>query len=190
MTFNECKTCIKADLARMTNVDFMGVKYLIFNASFKITFWFRVGSYLKGKSNFFFLCLFGIVFLIHKHNQYKTGIQLPFKTNIGPGLVFPHFSCIIINPKTKIGENCTVFQGVTIGSKRGADGGSPQFGDNCVIGAGASIIGNCKIGNNVFIGANALVVKDIPDNSVVGGNPAKILNYEGKANTKLYNNIY
>jgi serine O-acetyltransferase len=124
------------------------------------------------------------VFIIHKHNQYLTGISIPFDVKVGKGLLFVHFSCIIINPCTVIGDNCTIFQGVTIGSKRGA--GIPVIGNNCVITAGAKIIGDVKIGYNVVVGANAVVVKNIPDNAVVGGVPAKILNMNGEKTCKLY----
>ena len=74
--------------------------------------------------------------------------------------------------------------GTTIGSVRGK--GSPLIGNNIVISAGAKIIGNVKIGNNVMIGANAVVTKDIPDNAVVVGNPAKIVNFNGIEHTSFY----
>ena len=86
----------------------------------------------------------------------------------------------MINPKTIIGNNCNIQQGVTIGNmNRGKRKGSPMIGDNVLIGAGAKIIGNVKVGNNVAIGANAVVVDDIPDNAVVVGIPAKIVSYNG-----------
>ena len=75
---------------------------------------------------------------------------------------------------------------MTIGSKRGKKGGVPIIGHNVVVAPGANVIGPVNIGDNVFIGANALVINDIPDNAVVGGVPAKILNFDGKYNTLLY----
>lgn len=74
MTFKECKYLIKSDLNRLTKIKYGGVKYLFFNASFRITFWFRIGSYLARQKGILFKLLYGIVFLIHKHNQYLTGI--------------------------------------------------------------------------------------------------------------------
>jgi serine O-acetyltransferase len=180
MTFKECKISIWADLNRMTKAGFFeGFKYLLFNASFKITFWFRIGCYLKSKRNIFSKVLYAFVFMIYKHCQFKTGIQMPIGTNVGNGLCFPHFSCIVIFDECIIGKNCTVFQGVTIGAKRGRNGGSPQIGDNVVISPGSKIIGKITIGNNVMIGANSVVVKDVPDNVVVAGNPAKVISDEG-----------
>ncbi|RHF04680.1 serine acetyltransferase [Bacteroides eggerthii] len=135
---------------------------------------------------YFHKILYGIVFLIHKHNQYLTGIQIAFGTQIGSGLTFSHFSCIVINSGAIIGKNCTIFQGVTIGSIRGIKGGVPTIGDNVIIFAGAKIIGNVKIGNNTVIGANAVVTHNIPDNSVAVGIPAKVISNNSKNIVKYY----
>lgn len=85
--------------------------------------------------------------------------------------IFPHgISGIFIAPNCKIGENCTIYQQVTIGENSLKDSlgyGSPSIGNNVFIGAGAKIIGNVKIGNNVRIGANCVVIQDIPNNAVV-----------------------
>lgn len=166
----------------------MGVilKYLLFNASFRITFWFRVGSYLKEKRNVFAKVLYLIVFAIYKHQQWLTGIQLAMGTKVGKGLCFGHFSCIIVNGNAKIGENCTIYQGVTIGSQRGPKGGVPQIGNNVVMFAGAKIIGKVVIGDNAVIGANAVVTKDVPANAVVVGVPAKVISYDGASIGKYY----
>ncbi|WP_196245996.1 serine O-acetyltransferase [Bacteroides fragilis] len=190
MTFKECKYLIKSDLNRLTKVKWGGggVKYLFFNASFRITFWFRIGSYLARQKGIFFKLLYRIVFLIHKHNQYLTGIQLPIGTQIGEGLCFAHFSCIVINSTALIGKNCTIYHGVTIGGVRGPKGGAPIIGDNVVISSGAKIIGKVRIGNNVMIGSGAIVVKDIPDNAVVVGNPGKVISYNGKDHIQYFVN--
>jgi serine O-acetyltransferase len=165
------------------------LRYLITNASFKITFWFRIGSYLKEsikRRRLYYLLYipYLFVYIIHKHNQYLTGIQLSPDTRIGSGLTFSHYSCIVINSHAIIGDNCTIWNGVTIGSQRGK--GVPVIGNNCLIMSGAKVIGNVNVGNNVVIGANAVVIKDVPDNAVVGGIPAKILNYNGTEISKLY----
>lgn len=161
-----------------------GAKYLITNASFKVTFWFRIASYLKQKKGIFFYILYFLSLVVLKHYNFKTGIQLSPGTKIGGGLTFGHFSCIVINDCSIIGRNCTIFQGVTIGSARGK--GTPIIGDNCILFAGAKIIGNVKLGNNVVVGANAVVVKDIPDNCICAGIPAKIINNDSSETIKLY----
>lgn len=105
MKWKETKALIKSDFARFENISYLkGIKYLLCNHSFKITFWFRLGSYLKMKDQFIYKILYFLVFIIHKHNQYLTGIQLPLGTPIGRSLTFPHFSCIVINGKASIGE--------------------------------------------------------------------------------------
>jgi serine O-acetyltransferase len=163
-----------------------GVKYLLTNASFKITFWFRIGSYLRTKNNILYKILYALVAIIYKHNQYITGIQLPLGTKVGQGLSFSHFSCIVINNSAQIGNNCTIFQGVTIGGVRGPKGGVPTIGNNVVLSSGAKIIGNICIGNNVIVGAGAVVVDNLPDNAVAVGIPAKVISYNGKDNTQYY----
>lgn len=187
MKWKETKELIKSDLGRLGKINkLIGTKHLLCNASFRITFWFRIGSYLKTKKGVIFKFLYILVPIIHKHNQYLTGIQLSFGSSIEGGLIFNHFSCIVINGNAKIGKNCTIYQGVTIGGVRGPKGGVPIIGDNVVIFAGAKIVGKVKIGNNVVIGAGAVVVNDIPDNSVAIGIPAKVSSYNGWELVKYY----
>jgi serine O-acetyltransferase len=111
---------------------------------------------------------------------YKFGISIPPDTNIGCGFYIGHFGGIVVNSKSVIGRNCNISQGVTLGqANRGKNKGTPILGDNVYIGPGAKIIGAVKIGNNVAIGANCVVTKDIPDNSVVVGIPGKVISQEG-----------
>lgn len=92
--------------------------------------------------------------------------------NIGGGLIIQHgFSTII--SCLSMGENCKVYQQVTIGYNHKLE--APIIGDNVEICCGAKVIGGCKIGNNVIVGANAVVTKDIPSNVVVAGIPARII---------------
>ncbi|EHG98432.1 serine O-acetyltransferase [Paraprevotella clara] len=91
--------------------------------------------------------------------------------DIEGGLIIQHGFSTIINAK-KIGKNCHIYQQVTIGFN-GTE--SPIIGDNVRICCGAKVIGGIHVGNNVVIGANAVVCKDIPDNVVVAGVPAKII---------------
>lgn len=114
--------------------------------------------------------------LILRHYQIKYGFQIYPETQIGEGLYLGHWGHLVINPKAKIGRNCNIAQGVTIAqSNRGKYEGVPTIGDEVWIGPNAVIVGGITIGNNVLIAPNAYVTTDVPDNSVVIGNPSNII---------------
>jgi serine O-acetyltransferase len=98
--------------------------------------------------------------------------------DIGPGLFIQHGFSTVISAR-KMGKNCWVNQQVTIGFSAKGDV-PPQFGDNCKISCGAKVLGPLNIGHNVKIGANAVVVKDVPNNVTVVGIPARIVTREGE----------
>ena len=107
-----------------------------------------------------------------------TGCEFPASAIQGGGLRIPHLNGIIISPVAKVGADCTIFHQVTLGinGRKSLEVG-PFLGDRVSIGAGAKIIGPVKIGNDVTIGANAVITKDIPDGvTVVGFN--KVLKAE------------
>jgi len=107
-----------------------------------------------------------------------TGISLPKEASIGPGLRIWHFGNIFIHPDVKIGTNCTLRQGVTIGNRH-AGGPVPVLGDNVELGAYAQILGGVKIGNNCRIGAMSVVLRDMPDGSTAVGAPARLITSTG-----------
>lgn len=100
-----------------------------------------------------------------------------FPNTCGPGLAIFHTGdFIFIKPTASIGCNCTLRPGVVIGQKHTGEKPQPvQIGDNVDFGIGVKVFGSLKIGNNVSIGANAVVTHDIPDNAIAGGIPAKII---------------
>ena len=104
----------------------------------------------------------------------KTLIDIPMETIIGDGLYLGHTGARIINPNVKIGRNCNIATGVVIGKTNRAGGGTPEIGNRVWIGSNAVIVGKIKIGDNVLIAPNAYVNINVPDNSVVIGNPAVI----------------
>ena len=131
-------------------------------------------AFRKSKSSNFFVRLF-YKFKLRVLTD-KTQIQIPSNTQIGEGFYIGHHGRIIINEKALIGKNVNVATGVTIGQEnRGKRIGAPTIGDNCWIGANAVIVGNVKIGSDVLIAPLAFVNFDVPDHSVVIGNPAKII---------------
>lgn len=110
----------------------------------------------------------------------KFGIEIPFTCDIGEGFYIGHYGCIIVSHQTKIGKNCNISHDVTIGIKqRGKHKGCPIIGDNVYIAPGARIIGGIRVGSNVAVGANCVIVDDVPDNAVVVGVPARVISNEG-----------
>lgn len=109
----------------------------------------------------------------------KFGCEISPVAQIGGGLMLHHTVGIVVGCFVKAGKNLEIFQNVTIGSNRKEVDGQimPIIGDNVSIGSGAVVVGPIKIGNNVLIGANSYVDKDVPDNAVVAGTPAKVINF-------------
>lgn len=114
--------------------------------------------------------------VVWKRLSYKLGYTIP-PNCIGAGLLLPHYGTIIITPKAKIGENCVIHCCVNIGiNSRGENNkGAPVIGNNVYISPGAKLFGGIMIGDNVIIGANAVVNKSFPSNVVIAGCPAKIV---------------
>lgn len=106
------------------------------------------------------------------------GCEIPVSTKIGSGLIIHHGRCLVLNKSVVIGNNVTIKHNTTIGNKEdmfGVDMGSPCIGDNVSIGPNTVIIGPIKIGDNAIIGAGSVVVKDVDANTIVAGNPAKLI---------------
>ena len=112
--------------------------------------------------------------LLYKLVQIITGIELPCEVPIGKNFVIEHSGGIVVSGFAKFGDNCRIRNGVVVGLSRVQDPCAPQFGDNVDIGTGAKVLGNIRIGNNVLIGANAVVLTDVPDNCIAVGVPARI----------------
>lgn len=114
---------------------------------------------------------FAFSFFLYRRMQLKYRILIPLNV-VGPGLYIPHrFGGVIINAKS-VGKNCTISSGCVLGNKRDADD-RPILGDNVEVCIGAKIIGNVRIGNDVIIAPNSVVVKNVLDKDVVSGIPAK-----------------
>ena len=138
-------------------------------------------SFLK----FIYKILFS--YTIYKIISIVLGIKIDDKADIGKGFYIGHYGQIFIG-KVIIGDNCNISQGVTIGYG-GVDTlfqGLPEIGNNVFIGPGAKIFGGIKIGNNVCIGANTVVTKTIKNNSIVLGNPGRIIGHQ-EVNKQIQN---
>lgn len=108
-------------------------------------------------------------------SQVAAGIDLPCEATVGRRFRIDHFGGVIISGDAVIGDDVIVRNGVTIGLKRRDDPGSPVIGNRVDIGAGAKILGRIRIGDDVLIGANAVVLTNVPSNSIAVGVPARIL---------------
>ena len=110
----------------------------------------------------------------YKLVQILTGIELPCEAVIGRNFVIDHFGGIVISGYARFGDNCRIRNGVVVGLSRVEDPIAPVIGNNVDIGTGATLLGRITIGDNVLIGANAVVVRDVPANHIAVGVPARV----------------
>jgi len=108
-------------------------------------------------------------------SEILTGIELPCETTLGHRFRIDHFGGIIISGDAVFGDDCVIRNGVTVGLKNTGLRGAPVIGNRVDIGAGAKLLGSIKIGDDVSIGANAVVLVDVPSNSIAVGIPARVL---------------
>ena len=113
--------------------------------------------------------------------KFLTGIEIHPAAQIGKGLFIDHGSGVVIGETTIIGENCTLYQGVTLGGTGKQTGKRhPTLGDNVMVGAGAKLLGNFTVGSNSKIAAGAVVLSDVPENATAVGVPARIARLNNK----------
>lgn len=119
-------------------------------------------------------------FILFRLTEMLTGISLEPKARIGRGLYIGHFGGIIVGSGASLGDYCNLSQGVTLGvDGRGDRRGSPQIGNRVFIAPGAKVLGAITVGDDAVIGANAVVVRSLPDRAVAVGIPAQIVSYKG-----------
>lgn len=179
--------CLKEDLKRYLHnrKNFLDkVKTILLTQGIWATVIYRAGSWCHNHKAE--KCWPGIILpfltIAQKIIEITTGIVLPFSAKIGKGLYIGHFGGIILSHKAIIGEYCNISNENTIGQAgRGGEQFAPMIGNRVYIAPGAKIFGKITIGNNVAIGANAVVTKDLPDNAVAVGVPAKIISYKGSS---------
>lgn len=120
------------------------------------------GSFLRRK----------LAVLRHRIWSVITGADIPLNSQIAGGLQLPHPNGVVVHPGSEIGPNCLLFQQVTLGARAGR---APRLGGNVVVGAGAKLLGGIRIGDDARIGANAVVLRDVPAGATSVGIPARII---------------
>ena len=157
------------------------IKNYIFIPGFKYNFWMRLTDSLRKSSSFYRPFFYFCRFMLHRCSL-RYGIGIAYNTRIGPGLYIGHYGGIIVHGDTVIGRDCNINHGVTIGMKYGGKNpGVPVIGDRVYLGPGCKVIGGIRLGNDVAIGANAVVVESVPDLGVVVGVPARIVSFKGSS---------
>jgi len=175
---------IKSDYKKIRRYGENFFSIILLTQGFSALFQYRIanGIYYSGLPKVIKKSLQVFMLLWQKWIEITTGICIPASVKLGHSFYIAHFGGIIFNRYAVFGNNCNISQGVTIGvSGRGSKRGVPTIGENVYIGVNAVIVGPITIGNNVLVAANSLVNTDIPDNAVVMGVPAQIINYNGSA---------
>lgn len=144
------------------------IEVLLLYPHMKALFFYRISHFLYNH-HFFFLARF-----MSNFARNWVGIEIHPGAKIGKGLVIDHGMGVVIGETAEVGDNCVIFHGVTLGGT-GKEHGKrhPTLGNNVMVGAGAKVLGNIKIGDNAKIGANSVVTKDVEPNISVVGVPAK-----------------
>lgn len=147
-------------------VNYSGLHAVLFH---RVAHWFY-------KKKFFFVAR-----IISQISRFITGIEIHPGAKIGKGLLIDHGSGVVIGETAEIGDNCLIYQGVTLGGT-GKECGKrhPTLGNNVMVGAGARILGPFKVGDNAKIASNAVVLEEVPANATAVGVPARIVRVKGK----------
>jgi serine O-acetyltransferase len=136
---------------------------------------YRFGRWRYGVKPTVLRKFFSLIYkCLYKFVQILTGIELPCEVTVGRNFIIDHFGGIIISGYARFGDNCRIRNGVVVGLRRVDEPSAPTIGNNVDIGSGAKLLGPITIGDNSIIGANAVVVQDVPANSVAIGVPAII----------------
>jgi serine O-acetyltransferase len=153
---------------------------------------FRLSHYALGRFTFPGLRVIvnALCLIFQKCVEVLTGISIPARCDIGPGLYIGHFGGIFIDERCRLGENCNIAQGVTIGKGgRGELQGEPTLGDRVHVGTGAIILGKISIGNDAVIGPGAVVMVSVPPCGVALGNPARVIGLDGSFDFVRYDGM-
>lgn len=157
------------------------LKHFLLSPGYTFTFYLRLCKFFhSARPVLLTRPFYWVARVMLRHYSYKFGIFIPWNTPIDVGLYIGHCGTIQVNEMSRIGKNCNLSQGVTLGqANRGRHKGYPVIGDGVYIGPGAKIVGAVRVGNNAAIGANCVVTNDVPENGVVVGVPGRVISYDG-----------
>lgn len=187
-SFKDLRLYIASDLFRyLTSTSIKAFLRGWYITGFRYTFFMRCCKYFANKGFFgwlpFFICRVAL-----RHYSITYGFQIPWQTNIGPGLNIGHFGPIIVNPSSTIGVNCNISVGVLLGLNHNVDekGKSlgfqyPSVGDRVALSNGVKIIGDAHVEDDCLIGVNTVVTRSIPKHCVAVGQPAKVISERGSS---------
>ena len=182
-SYTDCLELLRSDYYRYRQKKsnfFIMFLYALKEPAFRFQLWLRLGAY-KNASPLYFICK-----VLHRHYMFKYSLIIPTQTKIGYGLFISHPAGIIINPTAVIGNNVNISQFTTTGSN---EGHAAVVGDNVYLGPSVCLVEDIRIGSNSTIGAGTIVTKDIPENSVAVGNPARVI-YSTLKSGKYVGNRY
>ena len=151
------------------------VQILLLYNGLHATFWYRIAHWLH-IHKFRFLARW-----ISQTTKFTTGIEIHPGATIGRRLVIDHGTGIVIGETAEIGDDCLLYQGVTLGGT-GKDKGKrhPTLGNNVMVGSGAKVLGPFKVGDNARIAANSVVLREVPENATVVGVPGRVVKISGE----------
>ncbi len=151
-----------------------GLEIFLLYSGVHALIWYRIAHW------FYKHRLFFIARMLSQFARFLTGIEIHPGATIGTGLFIDHGSGVVIGETTEIGDNCTIYQGVTLGGT-GKDKGKrhPTLGNNVLVGSGAKILGPFKVGDNSRIAAGAVVLEEVPSDATAVGVPARVVKRNG-----------
>ena len=172
--FNELKAELDAIMERDPAAKSRAEVYLLYSGFRAVRSYRRANWFFKRGHTF-------IARWISQRSRHKTGIEIHPGAAIGKGLFIDHGMGVVIGETAEIGDNCTIYQGVTLGGT-GKEHGKrhPTLGDNVLVGSGAKILGPFRVGDNARVAAGAVVLKEVPDNATAVGVPARLVRINGE----------
>jgi len=187
-------TYLRADLKRFQyRLKQHPIAIILLHPGFQALLMYRFSHWIDIRnklSNPLWWIVVPFILILERLSEIVTGIYIHPHAQIGPGLYIPHFGGIVVGEAVKVGKLCDLYQGVTLGyGGMGDTGGYPTIGDRVFLGAGAKVLGDITVEQDVIIGANAVVIQDIPPRSIVGGSPAKVISQKGSFLYILYDDM-